>query len=175
MISKIDNWLINQLDKATTKLQKKGALLTSIHVNVMGLTLLIQISLNWIHYSPASIILSGGLWGSWLWVYVAWANANKDYPTSARIMERLNAKVIALREKEFLTRLTWLFLIPVCYLGSVIAPTQKDTTLIIILNLLSPLTPTLSWYLNCCQFLGPGHFAKETKQAVNRQAAYMDV
>jgi hypothetical protein len=175
MLKKLDTWLIEILDKAATKAQRHGILLTSIHVTVMGALLITATIFNFL-YNPALITIFGGaVWGSWLFVYIKWANENKDYPHSIRMMEKLNAKAIYLREQEYFTRLVWLSLLMMMILFSPIGYEFYGIYSVILGILSIGILPALAWYLNGSTFLGPGHFAKAKQTAPTNASFQMDV
>ena len=106
---KLDLWLLNKLDAFTIKLQRKGYRLTEFYVYVAG-TVLISVLLDISMTQRASqwlFVFCGTIWGGWLWRSIQWANTNKDYPESHKLMEGLNAK--ALFERENMVTFRYLY------------------------------------------------------------------
>lgn len=170
----MDRWLLNKVDCATLKLQRKGYLLTTAHVNVAGVTFIstvLHASLLSSNVARAiSIMLCGAVWGSYLWGTTKWAHKNQDYPQSVRMVERLNAKALRSREMDKWIRVAFLWLSALqilafpAYLfeGDII----KGFT-----SAIGTLSPTLGYYLNGCSFIGPGEFAKQQQEHSVQNAA----
>jgi len=168
MLRRLDAAILNKLDRATTYAQRRGILLTNIHVGACGATLLLTMSSHMIPTpDPFGVGLSVVVWGSWLFGYLIWAKDNKDYPTSSRMMERLNVAAVHLRESEYFMRCFWLFLLLLTVAGCIFRLVHyKDMAEIAsaVLNNIGCACATTMWYLNGCMFLGPGHFAKNRKE-----------
>ncbi len=171
MLRKLDAALIDRLDRLTTKLQRRGVLLTGIHLVAAETSLVLTIAQRLTSssgVSPFGLIFDGIVWGGWAVAYRRWASQNKDYPESKRIMEQLNAKAVYYREYELYLRLIWVWLVG---LITIISGIDLFVDLTIknavhqVLSILACLSPAIMWYLNPCIFLGPGHFAKDRKES----------
>lgn len=165
MLKRMDAYLIEKLDRVTTKLQKKGIKLTHIHVVAMVLTMFANIANN--HGDPLGTVFSGVVWGAWLYGYQKWANENSDYSEVQRKMLSLNARVMLDREFQIIVRVVWFMIWPIDILKAY-SEIRQTHYLDAVVTMLSIVTPTLCWYLNCCTFLGPGEFAKQKQEHTNR-------
>ena len=160
---KLDLWMLDRLDTFTTKLQRKGILLTSVHVYVAGVTLAsnvvnpVVIDHRWL------VPFAGLVWGVSLFFKLKWADENKDYPSSVRMMEKLNAKALRNREDDCVMRwmwlVLWMFLVPSWILNIIEGDYIKAISSTVALN-----SAVLLGFIDGCFFIGPGEFAKQTKE-----------
>lgn len=162
----MDTKILNWLDAITTKLQRKGYLLTAVYVWVAFLNLLIQLAnQNQTPYRAFFIPMVGVVWGIWLYGSVRWAQANKDYPQSVRMMEKLNARVLHDREMErwwrgFMRYMSCFFI--GLDIGEIIFLQGKLVSNL--LDISAWIIMTIMIHLHGCFYLGPGHFAKDTQK-----------
>ena len=164
---KLDLWLLNKLDAFTIKLQRKGYRLTEFYVYVVGTTLISTLlDISMMQAPPTWLfVFCGTIWGGWLWRSIQWANTNKDYPESHKLMEGLNARALFERENMFVFR---------SFYGSMMTAfavleiarfmTGTHGFVYIIVSLISTLVPVLMFYLQGCFYIGPGHFAKDRQE-----------
>ena len=160
----LDLWLLNKLDALTTKLQRRGYRLTELYVNVAGVVLVLNVGSAWLFNGSLSLVFVGAVWGTWLWVSIHWANENKSYPESLKIMNNLNVKALSYREHERPLRCIWM--------GLGLLFTGLDVGLMVangnIATHLVSMTATFSiWFmlhLHGCFYVGPGHFAKDRQE-----------
>ena len=163
-----DLWLLDKLDTFTTKLQRKGYRLTELYVQVAGATLVFNLSTVWLGKNPFLICWVGGIWGAWLFAAIRWANLNKDYPTSLKIMECLNKEALAYREREFNFRVLWWMMLIGLGGGNIInAVFFNGGFLSSILSTLGLASPLLMLYLHGCFYIGPGHFARDAQKQLS--------
>lgn len=166
----MDRWLLDKIDRATTKMQRKGYLLTSTHAYVAGITFVSNLA--YANMQPTRwflIPLAGAVWGCYLWGTTKWARENEDYPASARILERLDAEALESRESDGWLRRCFMYLLALTLPGDVLYCFEGDWFKGI-LGRLSTAAPMLGYYLNGCFFVGPGHFAKEQQELTSQDA-----
>lgn len=161
---KLDLWLLDKLDTFTTKLQRKGWMLTELYVYVAGATLVFNLGTVWLGGNPWMICWVGGIWGAWLFAAIRWANQNKDYPVSVKIMEALNARALAYREDEAKFRFVWWGMLIGFGSGNIILAITTGDYLGNTLSTLGLASPLLMLYLHGCFYIGPGHFARDEQK-----------
>lgn len=164
----MDKWLLDRLNSITLKLQKRGYLLTTLHVNVAGFTFISSIlSASMLSSTTGRIVcmsLNGAVWGSYLWGTQKWALANQDYPQSLKMVDKLNAVALEYRETEWLWRMLafWSTILQVP--GALVAIVYFDPHTLA--NIVAMASIWLTWGLNGCFFVGPGQFASKQREQV---------
>ncbi len=156
-MQKIDNWVIEQFDKGTTLLQKKGWL--PLNTLIMGAHCLTWVS--WIAdqgvlstFSFFSIPYAGFvLYGA----FYEWKE-NVGYWENQRKTQELNARVIWNRGK-LKPRLIWAFLL--ITLGLFVIIGEPFRGIIFFPSALCLL------YLRCCRYMGPGDYAKQRQTKIS--------
>jgi hypothetical protein len=157
-VRKWDNWIIEQFDKGTTLLQKKG---------IIPLNTLIMISecLFW-----GSLIAHGHIpnnapdlifvvfVGIFLFAaYYRWQKA-VGYWENQRKTQDLNAQVLSEREKSFVLRfITVVTFTPILVLELIVLD---------FIGAIGSITLITNGYLRCCRYMGPGDYARERKTSV---------
>src|SRR5258706_8789930 len=153
---KIDNWVIEQFDKGTTLLQKKGWL--PLNTLIMGTeclfwSLLVVGSSGWTFYVISAI---GALqlvvgFNSWKDAVGYWENQRKTL--------KLNAKVLVHRESGPIYRwlCLWVF-IPLAILEFITLSFTTVTTSLLVITMA---------YLRCCRYMGPGDYARQRQTKVS--------
>jgi hypothetical protein len=166
----LDLWLLNKLDALTTKLQRKGYRLTEFYVYVVGTVLIsVLLSLSMAKAQSWLFVLCGVIWGGWLWAAIRWANANKDYPESHKLMEKLNARALRERERDVTFRIIYSSMLTFFAVADVVLFIGGQYGLVqTLISILSELAPILMFYLHGCFYIGPGHFAKERQERESR-------
>lgn len=169
----LDLWLLNKLDSLTTKLQRKGYLLTYIYTQVAGLVFVTNTFQAWHAGRYIWLVICGTVWGAWLWGSIRWAEQNKDYPYSAKIMERLNARAVTERESAQFIRFAFIgmsvFLLITDAIG---VATGVRPIFEALISSLGWYTVMLMIYLAGCFYIGPGHFAKDKQESVSRDVVH---
>lgn len=156
----LDAFILRHADRVATALQRRGWLLTNTYVWLAAATLLFSISSVWVPTpEPAAVGLMVIVWGIWLFVSVRWAERNRDYPQSVKLMQQLNAAALLERERTHsrFIRLVWLsfFIISIAVLAFVgVSPKRVFITL-------TDISAATMLYLQACTFLGPGDFASK--------------
>ena len=159
---KLDIWLLDKLDSLTTKLQRKGYLLTSIHVHVSGVIFASAILSCFLKGQFVWMVVVGGVFGLILFGINIWAQNHKDYPSSVKMMEKLNAKVLYNRENRSLYRWIWLAFIVTLWPLDLVDVFSGNISKGI-MSSICLFSMVLSCFLDGCFFIGPGEFAKETQ------------
>ncbi len=158
---KLDLWMLDKLDSLTTKAQRRGYLLTSVHVHCAGVVFASGTMESWLSGSRWGLVIIGTYWAAYLFFTARWANNNKDYPVSVKIMERLNSAALAAREATASRIIWWVFVVAFCPLDILnIVNGEYGRG---ILGLVFTASLFTMAYLNACFFIGPGEFAKQSQ------------
>jgi len=159
------DWIIDRLDMGTTKLQRCGWLLTDIHVYNAGIAFVCSVSETALMGHYWWLPFSGGVWGAMLWANIRWAERNKDYPNSSRMMNNLNSKALWHRQKDRWFYHVWLFFF--CFFVPIEISRLISGNFLAIIAIIGIFAMPLTCYLCACTFIGPGEFAKDTKEVVS--------
>lgn len=171
---KLDLWLLDKLDRLTTKAQKRGYLLTSIHVHVAGVALASNVLNPVLTGNKWLIPFAGLVWGVNLFFRQRWAGLNKDYPSSVRMVERLNAKALESRETDTPYRYMWIALI-VMLVPSMILDGIGGEYIKAITEFVAIISASLVTFIEGCFFIGPGEFAKQTQSQDVKNAVHISI
>lgn len=164
MLRSIDLYLLNTLDTLTTKLQRRGWLLTEAYVYVAALVLVSQctvlIYLQW----RGSALMAGIILGTWLAGSCRWASSYRSYPESAKMQQRLNADALAAREREMWVRAVFWWLCLGLGFPSTVAAIIVGDYQGAVFRLMADLSILTMYYLHGCFYLGPGEFGKQKRE-----------
>lgn len=150
-MGKIDNWFIEQFDKGTTIIQKKGWL--PLNTLIMGAECLFWgglVAVQKMNALGGLIICSAAVF---LTVsFFTWKNAIGYWENHRKTLE-LNARVLLWREENVKLRYFTLGLfVPFTILNAIELDLIGTTSDLAIL--------AVQW-LRCCKYLGPGNYARQ--------------
>ena len=156
-MGKIDNWIIEQFDKGTTLLQKRGWL--PLNTLIMGTQCLCWCS--WIaDQGVLSTVSFFSVPYAGFVLYTAFHEwkENAGYWENQRKTQELNARVLFQRE-QLRFRLIWVSLLITIGLSVIISMPFKG--IIFFPSALCLL------YLRCCRYMGPGDYAKQQQKKMS--------
>lgn len=164
----MDKWLLDRLDSLTLKLQKRGYLLTTLHVNVAGFTFISNV-LSCAYgieggFRFFGIFMNGLVWGGWLFATQRWALANQDYPYSIKMVDRLNAEALRHRDDNWSFRLCFIWILTFLMVPAAMVDFSLGKILDGVLTVVAGISPVVQFYLNGCFFVGPGQFASKQQE-----------
>jgi len=169
----MDDYLIDKFDRVALWAQRHGYLLTEIKVHVCGFGVASTVAYAWFRGSYFLAGFAMIVWGGLFVAALMDAKRYRDYPSSVRMIERLNAKALEERENPF-SRLCRLGIVWCMVLGmpaDVLAVIEGEITKAI-LGIMASIGPLLVIFSATWFYIGPGEFNKKKQEVTNGQEIF---